>query len=257
MPKSEVKGVLQHIKYYYGRMNNAQKMAAGYALFNAMITMLNRALSDEDEDGTLFYDKIPDYVKERNLIFMFDGKNYTTLPMPYGFNIFANVGSASVDVSQGARDADEALLFLGSSFMSSFIPLGFGQSRDLYTHTVKAFTPTVFKPIVEINNNETHFGGQIFMEPLPYGTPKPDSHMAFSSPKSCSKSSSNGLTRLAAELEKGPGSLDANPDKAWYLFQYFLGGAGQFVTRAGETTFKIASKLENPDIQLAFNDIPA
>ena len=214
MPKSEVKGVLQHIKYYYGRMNNAQKMAAGYALFNAMITMLNRALSDEDEDGTLFYDKIPDYVKERNLIFMFDGKNYITLPMPYGFNIFANVGSASVDVSQGARDADEALLFLGSSFMSSFIPLGFGQSRDLYTHTVKAFTPTVFKPIVEINNNETHFGGQIFMEPLPYGTPKPDSHMAFSSPKAVQEFF-QWVNEASGGTGERPGSLDANPDKAW------------------------------------------
>jgi len=241
---------------WYERVNNAQKMAAGLALFNAMITMLNRALSDEDEDGVLFYDKIPDYVKERNVIMMYDGKNYITIPMPYGFNVFANVGSASVDVTQGGRDIDESLVFLGSSLMSSFVPIGFGQSRDLYTHTVKAFTPTVFKPIIEINNNETHFGGQIFMEALPYGTPRPNSEMSFNSPRAV-QNLFRWVNQASGGTEERSGSIDMNPDKAWYLFEYFLGGAGQFITRAGETTFKLVRKeTDTPDLDLAFNDIP-
>ena len=43
-------------------------MVAGLTLFLAMVAMMNAALSEEDEDEVLFYDKIPDYVKERNLI---------------------------------------------------------------------------------------------------------------------------------------------------------------------------------------------
>ena len=187
---------------------------------------------------------------------MYDGKNYITTPMPYGFNVFANIGSASVDVAQGGRDIDESLVFLGSSLMSSFIPIGFGQSRDLYTHTVKAFTPTVFKPIIEINNNETHFGGQIFMEALPYGTPRPESEMSFNSPRPV-QNLFRWVNQASGGTEERSGSIDVNPDKAWYLFEYFLGGAGQFITRTGETTFKLVRKeTDTPDLDLAFNDIP-
>ena len=45
---------------------------------NALLTLLNRAASDEDEDGVLFYNKIPDYVKERNMIIMRPGTERTT-----------------------------------------------------------------------------------------------------------------------------------------------------------------------------------
>ena len=85
------------------RRTNGQKIASGLVVFNAMLTMIGRAMSDDDEDGTLYYDKIPDYIKERNLIFMFDGENYLKVPMPYGFNVFANLGSAAVEVSEGVK----------------------------------------------------------------------------------------------------------------------------------------------------------
>ena len=56
-------------------MSAGQKMAAGLTIFSAMLAMIGRGMSDEDEDGVLYWDKIPAYVKERNLVFMFDGKN--------------------------------------------------------------------------------------------------------------------------------------------------------------------------------------
>lgn len=60
---------------WYERATTAQKAAGGMIIMNALLTLLNRAASDEDEDGTLFYNKIPDYVKERNMIIMRpDGK---------------------------------------------------------------------------------------------------------------------------------------------------------------------------------------
>ena len=36
-------------------------------LFSSMLSMINAGLSGEDEDGVLFYDKIPDYVKRETL----------------------------------------------------------------------------------------------------------------------------------------------------------------------------------------------
>ena len=68
------------------RFNNAQKMAAALTVFSGLSAMIAMAMSDEDEDGELYYNKIPDYIKERNLIFMRpNGKDYFKIPLPYGF----------------------------------------------------------------------------------------------------------------------------------------------------------------------------
>jgi hypothetical protein len=34
------------------------------------MSLLNEAISDDDEDGKSFYSKIPDFEKERNIIIM-------------------------------------------------------------------------------------------------------------------------------------------------------------------------------------------
>ena len=241
---------------WYQRINTAQKLAAGYTLFAGMLAMVGRALSDEDEDGVLYYDKIPDYVKERNLVMMFDGKNYIKIPMPYGFNLFANMGTSMVDVAAGAKDWDEASWFLANSFLSSFSPISFGQSKDIFTYSGKAITPTAFKPVVDIIANETYFGGPVYAEQSPYGAPKPNSSMSFRSPDMV-KQFFSLMNEMTGGSVEAPGKVDINPDKFWHIFDYFLGGAGQFVTRTGETTFRVGQKvLVDDDIKVEFNDFP-
>ena len=241
---------------WYQRINGAQKMAAGLTVFSAMLATIGRAMSDEDEDGTLFYDKIPDYVKERNLIFMYDGKNHIKVPMPYGFNIFANLGSAAVETAAGAKDPDEAMMFLANSFMGAFSPVSFGQSKDLFTSAGKSATPTVLKPLVEIMTNETYFGGPVYAAQSPYSSPKPESSMSFRSPKAI-QDFFEWMNETTGGSKHVPGNVDMNPDKFWHIFDYFIGGAGQFVTRTGETAFKVGTKLiVDNDVKVEFNDIP-
>ena len=52
------------------------------------------------------------------------------------------------------------------------------------------------------------------------------------------------------------GDLDFNPDKMWYMFEYFIGGAGKFVTRSGQAARKLAAKVEDNDFRIEANDIP-
>ncbi len=93
----------------YERITSAQWMAGGLSVFASMLTALGYAMSDEDEDGIPYWDKIPDYVKERNLVIMRpNGKDYFKIPMPYGFNVFANMGTAMTEAAYGGREADEA-----------------------------------------------------------------------------------------------------------------------------------------------------
>lgn len=238
------------------RMNNSQKMAAALTVFNGMLTMLSLAMSGEDEDGELYYNKIPDYIKERNLIIMRpNGKDYYKIPLPYGFSLFANLGSSAVEVGAGHKEIDTAMMQLTSSFINSFSPISFGQSSDLFTKAGKSAVPTVFKPIVDIMTNETYFGGPVFKENLPYGLQQPESSMSFRSPDSVQQ-----FFRWMNEATGGSvdvkGDLDFNPDKMWYLFEYFIGGAGKFVTRTGEAARGLAAKASDNEVKIEANDLP-
>lgn len=242
---------------WYERATTAQKAAGGMVIMNALLALLNRAASEEDEDGTLFYNKIPDYVKERNMIIMRpDGENYWKIPMPYGYNIFANIGTTSVEVASGDKEALEGLAFMAMSIVNAFSPISFGQAENLGTQFAKTSIPTAFKPFFEaFAFNETYFGGPVKAEQYPFGTPKPNSSMSFRSPEEI-KQFFSWLNEATGGSEDVPGIIDINPDGGWYIFEYFLGGTGRFVTRSIETGRKIvADRAENP-IDLDFNDIP-
>ena len=240
---------------WYQRINTAQKMAAGLTVFSAMLAQVGRALSDEDEDGTLYWDKIPDYVKERNMIIMVDGKNYIKVPLPYGYNMFANLGTGMVDYAAGAKTWDETGWFLANSFISSFSPVSFGQSEDLFTYGTKAFVPTAFKPVFEAVVNETYYGGPVYAEQLPFGAAKPNSHMSFKSPKQV-QDFFEWMNKATGGSAQFPGDVDINPDKFWHIFDYFLGGAGQFVRRTSAITRDAVIKATNDELEVEFNDIP-
>ena len=249
-------GFLGKAQDYKNRISAGQKMAAGLTIFSAMLAMIGRGMSDEDEDGVLYWDKIPAYVKERNLVFMFDGKNYFKIPLPYGFNIFANLGTAAVDTAAGGKEVDESMLFLANSIMSSFSPISFGQSKDLFTYATKAAIPTAFKPVFETVLNETYFGGRVTGTQFPGAVPRPESSISFSSPKEVQDFFS-WINEAFGGSEEKSSWFDMNPDKVWHILDYFGGGAVQFVNRAGQTVYKVGQKLTvDNDIRVSFNDVP-
>lgn len=240
---------------WYERATTAQKMAGGLTLFNGMLTMLGMAMSDEDEDGVLYWTKIPDYVKERNIVIMRpDGKNYFKIPMPYGFNVFANMGTAAVEGAAGTRDLASASMFVASSFINSFSPISFGASKDLSTKALKSVVPTPLKPIVDIVANETYFGSPVYSKR--WDESMPESSMSFRSPEMV-KSFFSWMNEATGGSQEVPGALDFNPDKLWYGVEYFMGGPGLFVERTSKTVRRLNAKVINKeDVDIGFNDVP-
>jgi hypothetical protein len=244
------------LESWHNRLNAAQKMAFGLSLTTGMLTAINLAMSDEDEDGVLFYNKIPDYEKERNLIIMYDGQNYLKIPLPYGFNVFANMGSAMAEVAGGQRDMTDAGMFLLNSAFSSFSPVSFGQSKDAAKYLAKGATPTIFKPLVDIAVNESYFGSSVYKEQFPVGAPKPEAEMSFRAPEGVRKFF-QWMNEATGGSEFVPGKADFNPDKFWYGFEYYIGGAGQFVTRTlgtGRDTYEMIKEGEK--VPMKANDFP-
>jgi hypothetical protein len=53
------------------------------------------------------------------------------------------------------------------------------------------------------------------------------------------------------------GWIDSNPDKFWHIFDYALGGAGQFVTRTADFLHGMgAMVVEGEKMKMEANDIP-
>jgi hypothetical protein len=238
------------------QLSTPQKIVIGLALTSGLLAMINMALSDKDEDGELFYNKIPDYEKERNLIMMYDGKNYIKIPLPYGYNVFSNFGTALAESMAGERDADDAMWFILNSSFSSFSPISFGQSENFAKYIAKGAAPTVFKPLVEMAVNETYFGSKVYQDQFPVGAKRPDSELSFRSPR-LMKDLFKWMNEATGGSKFKSGDIDLNPDMFWYPFEYYIGGLGQFGVRGSKAAYTIEEMIRTGDKPvLEANDIP-
>ena len=187
----------------------------------------------------LYYDKIPDYVKEKPDHDV-RRKEHIKVPMltdSTSLQTWVHLWLMwLLEQRTGARQAGLGKLF------PEFSPISFGQSKDIFTYSGKAVTPTAFKPVVDIIANETYFGGPVYATQSPYGAPKPNSSMSFRSPDMV-KQFFSLMNEMTGGSVEAPGKVDINPDKFWHIFDYFIGGAGQFVTRTGETTFRVGQRF--------------
>jgi len=238
---------------WYNRASAPAKLAASIVGFEVLKTMLNIAMSGEDEDGELYYNKLPDYIKERNsILFYGDGPNdYLKLPVPYGYNIFNNLGSTLAELMAGQRSAESAAAFLGMGAMNSFSPLGFGQGSNLVTRLGIGFLPTALRFPVDLYANESFTGSKILKEQYPFGAPVPEWTLSFRSPEVV-KDLAGELNRLTGGTENVSGDIDINPDPYAYLISSYTAGLGKTasqiasVGRAGvEIAKRKASRLSN------------
>ena len=218
---------------YYRTLNSSQKIAMGMTLFAAAQAALNQAISDEDEDGRTFYEKIPDYVKERNMIVMIGGKDYIKVPLPYGYNIFHNLGTMSYEAATGIRTAGDASIFMIGGAVNSFVPISFGESTSLFNKSWKAFTPTFLRPLTEISINESYFGTQVYKDNAP-GQNMPMSSLGSRSPE-WMRDVTMFLNDVTGGNEFEKGYLDVSPDKVWHAFEYYGGGGYRFLKNSYKT----------------------
>jgi len=244
-------------------LNKAQKLAAGMAVFSGMLTYLNIAMSEEDDDGVLFYTKIDDYIKERNMIIMKpDGEHYWKIPLPYGFNIFNNIGTAFTEVSMGERTAGNSIGFLANSLLGSFSPVPLSTSDTAEKTLLKSFIPTVIKPILELAINESYFNSEIYNKNYPGATPRPEAELGRRTTPQAFKNISKFLNEvIGGGSEYRSGSLmgvstDINPDKIRYLYDFATGGVGKLIGNTVETTENLIKKSQGIEEDLPVGKIP-
>ena len=229
--------------------------AGGLIAFGALLSMIADEESEELEDGRPAYDSIPDYVKERNIVIMADepdegtsnifvdeegneyrGKqNYYTIPLPYGYNVFFNIGQSMYDVTSDKKSVPEAGSYLTSALIGSFFPVGTATSDNAAVSFVKTVSPTFTDPFVDLAVNENFWGSPIIKEDLPFATETARSAKAMASTRKEIVDATQWLNSFL-EGDRYEGALggwgDISPDALQYLMNYALGAAGTTAVRS-------------------------
>jgi hypothetical protein len=165
--------------------------------------------------------------------------------MPYGYNVFATAGRRIGEVVRGKTDPMEAALGLLNVAINSFNPLG-GEADIL-----KTATPTIIKPILELETNRNFTDSPVMPAPNPYGPPVPDSQRYWSSVSEPSKWIAETLNDMTGGSTQRPGAVDVSPETLDHMFDFLTGGAGMFVNRTSDFLLKTVQGKE-----AAWRDVP-
>ncbi|EFR3656792.1 hypothetical protein H0L72_003338 [Salmonella enterica] len=247
--------LLQRLRWK--NLNMAQKVALVATGAGYLIASLNRAGAGQDDDGVNWYDKVPDYVKEHNLVIMkslFGGKpgEYWSIPLPYGYNMFFLLGGTAEGGIRGDLKATRAAGNIVGGLLGAFNPLGSEDSKTLTGTLLKNATPTIFRPAMDLAMNENFMGTQIYRENFPGGTPKPESTLGRRSTPEAYKVFADWLNRTSGGSQYRSGAVDINPDIMKYWIDYVSGGMGRFAGKTIDAAAKSYNGTDIPSQQIPF-----
>lgn len=206
-----------------------QKIVAGIVAAGVLQDVLNRMMSgDDDENGIKDYDDIPDYVLETNWVFMIPGsKEYVSIPMPYGFNFFHNLGRNMSNAVSGspAHSPGKSAMSTLMTAIDAFNPVGGANSP------LNFIAPTFADPLVDLATNTDFAGNDIVPDRPTFGLDVPDSQKYWANTGEIPKWTAEQLNRLTGGNEVRPGAIDVSPEVLQFWVDYATGATGKFITR--------------------------
>lgn len=201
-----------------------QKMVGAAVVVSILVDQLNRMLDDDDE-----YDKIPEHVKQRNLVFKNltgVGPSYFTVPAPWGYNLFWYIGQKlsegiAVQGGYGPKGWTPAKAGWDIAFT------GYNAFMPVQGETVaQALSPTVFDPIIQIAENKDAFSRQLRPEPFP-GEVKPRTEQHWSNASDFSVSAAKLIGAMTGGDDVTAGGIDLSPEWLDAIGEQALGAVGR------------------------------
>lgn len=270
-----VQGTAQLAKVLGNR--KVQAAMAGVTGVGMMLAAYGASSGGEDDDGEKYWDKIPSYVKERNLVIMLPpggpladgiervGKRgrYITIPVQYGFNIFPNLGYMMADVLRNAEDSSrgvtptKAALHMASVVLGSINPFGGAVDLSDGVQVLLAVSPTLTDLPIQIVNERNTFGSQSAPPKSPWDR-RPDSERMYVSQQDTVPARiAKAINELGGGNEAKTGSImgvetSVTPGTIQTLIGATTGGLGNFVEQVG--TSVMAMTGDDKDIKA--NKVP-
>jgi len=223
------------------KSKRVRKMLGGVMALGATENILNQMFpGDEDEDGFTAYDKIPEYVKQTNMIIPVPFTNTKlTIPLPYGYNAVYYAGKQITSVMPGVGGKKSVGDATGDTLMTmvnAFNPIG--GSQNIY----RAITPEIFKPVIDLERNEDWKGDQIYPERNPFEKYEiPMSQRYWSTVSDVSKNAAAKLNAITGGNEHRKGLVDHSPESFDLIAGFITGGLGKTIARTGELARKVVT----------------
>lgn len=233
--------------------NSALKFVAMPTALYFVLSSMAQGLMDTDDDGVNAYDKIPDYVKNNNIILPspLGGKDYIAIPLPYGFNIFWTMGRNIVDSIRSFANKTPGPSFgdAGWSIVSSFFDnfSAIGQPSE----GMNMFIPSIIRPLFQLYTNKAFTGNPIMPEGTVAfkGVDKPDSYRYWDTANRVVVDLCKAINSLTGGNEVKSGLIDVSPETLEHLQTSYLGGMGKLFFG---TLGKFTGLLEGKDLDKEF-----
>lgn len=226
----------------------AAKTKKGKAMIAAAVTLgfvseiINSLIAgDDDEDGVNYYDKVADYIKDSNFVFMIPGSKgkYVAIPMPYGLNVLPSIGRNMAASMFGQQTAKDGAANMIGNLLDAFNPLG-GDRRSLLYHVV----PTATRPFVDVATNTTWTGRKIRPEQEVFGSDVARAELYYADNSKVIREISKFLNEISGGDRYKSGFLDfLTPGEIEHLLAQSTGGVGKTITRAADLVTKSKEEL--------------
>lgn len=226
------------------------RYAGGIMGLSIITGVLGRLLGGNDKDGISYYDKIPEWTRGTNLIFMIPGTEgkYIKVPFAYGYQVFWTSGQALSDVIFSRTNPADVIRRVFDSVITNFSPLG--DTDEGWT----TLLPAQIKPLIQIEANRNYFGKPIFPEQKSWEKgEKPDSQKYWSDTSQLLVAITEALNSMTMGSKDRSGLIDVSPASIEYLIQQYSGGLGKTIIDSAEVAIDaLFGKMD----QIKVSDIP-
>lgn len=252
-----------------GYMAGVAGASIGLAMASATIG------GDDPDDGMAYWDKIPAYVKERNIIIMLppgaqvEGAEevgtkgrYLTIPVQYGLNIFHVFGYQIADVIRHQSDPlrgvslAKGAINLASAMAGSFNPFGGAVDVTNTSSMVQAILPTVFDFPYQLASGTNAFGRDVAPFKSPFDS-KPDSQNSnVRQTGSPAERVAQWMNDVTGGSEYESGAVDISAGTVENFVRNLTGGTGIFVYDVLALGGKWVEHIDGGDPDLFIRDMP-
>jgi len=232
----------------------------------ASLALMNAGVGDDD-DGVAWWDKIPDEVKERNVVIVLPpgataGEKvpgskigrYIKIPMPYGYSFFAALANQVADGWRHQQDPkrgrtkSEAVVKAINAFLNSFIPVSeLSKSVENPKSAVLAAVPDAFNPIAQNILNINSFGRKMYPDDATSEN-QPDSSRYFpGAAGTIFQRGAEGLNKATGGTRYQSGLLDLTPASIENLARGYGGGPANFSLDVLNALY-VRQNISRPDL---------
>jgi hypothetical protein len=227
------------------RVTKARLAAAGLVAMGYAFSLINQWNSEEDDDGELRYQDIPEHSKNRAQLIMLNSEEGASIPLSYGYNFFTNIGRLGAEMQTGVTSTPDAGLALVDNFFLNFVPITHSKG-DSIEENLRGFYPDILEVHQDLMANKNFFGSDIYQKQNPLFIPKAKAYMGRRSTPEAYKLATQFLNDATGGDMYREGSVmglntSFSPDKIKYIFDYLAGGLGRDVVKGGELISRVAT----------------